>query len=396
MQGLYLPQWMLLPGKNPFNTDLFCAKANISKFYKGIYSFFSFKTKPMLSAFTSFSRRSLSSLLIVLLFLFSHNLSFAQSVTAPAARQFAANTANQDASGFVLQGFNASDVLLASVGLVNPPAGTSLNIGTTTGLTLSTGYTSWTGFTRLSFTGTMANVNAALASLQVSTGAVLADLKISVSATVNPAGYFYLPTNGHFYQPVSWPSTGASGGASVYTTIKNNAAASSFRGQQGYLVTITNQDEQNFINANVPGSNILIALTDQVTEGEYKWDAGPEAGTTIRSGSTNVVGQYNNWCGPEPNNWGSGENYVITKWNGGNCWNDYGPPATNFPGSISGYVIEYGTWSDPDNQTFSSVLSNSTVNTSCGSAGTLSGTQATCTQQTTTFTSTVLGSKILK
>ena len=29
------------------------------------------------------------------------------------------------------------------------------------------------------------------------------DIVISVSATVNPTGYYYLPTNGHFYKPVS-------------------------------------------------------------------------------------------------------------------------------------------------------------------------------------------------
>jgi hypothetical protein len=70
-----------------------------------------------------------------------------------------------------------------------------------------------------------------------------------------------------------------------------------------------------------------------------------------------VVGQYNNWCGGEPNNWGSGENYAVTKWGGGNCWNDFGPPATSFPGSVSGYVIEYGTWTDPADQNFSDFFS---------------------------------------
>ena len=285
----------------------------------------------------------------------------AQSVVAPSPRNYTLSTSSQDASGFVLQGFGASDVLLTSVGLVNPPSGTTLSITTTTGLTLSVGYSGWTGFTRRSFTGTMADINAALATLKVSTGSSTGDVKISVSASVNPSGFFYLPTNAHFYKPVTGLS-GATGGASAYTTIKNAASSTTFRGQTGYLVTITNQDEQDFIFNNVPGSNILIGLTDEVTEGVFKWDTGPEAGTTVRNGSTNITGQYNNWCSGEPNNWGSGENYVVTKWGGSNCWNDYGPPATNFPGSISGYVIEYGSWINPDDQTFSDTYSSSVTN----------------------------------
>jgi hypothetical protein len=154
---------------------------------------------------------------------------------------------------------------------------------------------------------------------------------------------------------MSWPSSGYSGTSpTIYTNLLSLATTQTFKGQTGYLVTITSQDEQNFVQSNVPGSNILIALSDRNQEGVWKWDAGPESGTTIKTSNSggNVSGQYNNWCGGEPNNWGSGEDYAVTKWGGGNCWNDFGPPASSFPGSISGYVVEFGTWSDPANQTF--------------------------------------------
>lgn len=281
--------------------------------------------------------------------------SFSQTVNTPSATSYSQNTSNQSASGFSLSNFNTSATLLVTIGLVNPPSGTTLTLSSYSGLTRSTGYNSWSNFTRISFTGTQSNINTALSNLKVNTGSIPGNVYIAVTATENPSGYYYLPSNGHFYRPMSWPSSGYSGTSStIYTNLLSLATTQTFKGQTGYLVTITSQDEQNFVQANVPGSNILIALSDRNQEGVWKWDAGPEAGTTIKTSNSggNVSGQYNNWCSGEPNNWGSGEDYTVTKWGGGNCWNDFGPPASSFPGSISGYVVEFGTWSDPANQTF--------------------------------------------
>jgi hypothetical protein len=281
--------------------------------------------------------------------------SFSQTVNTPSATSYSQNTSNQSASGFSLSNFNTSATLLVTIGLVNPPSGTTLTLSSYSGLTRSTGYNSWSNFTRISFTGTQSNINTALSNLKVNTGSIPGNVYIAVTATENPSGYYYLPSNGHFYRPMSWPSSGYSGTSpTIYTNLLSLATTQTFKGQTGYLVTITSQDEQNFVQSNVPGSNILIALSDRNQEGVWKWDAGPESGTTIKTSNSggNVSGQYNNWCGGEPNNWGSGENYAVTKWSGGNCWNDFGPPASSFPGSISGYVVEFGTWSDPANQTF--------------------------------------------
>ena len=38
--------------------------------------------------------------------------------------------------------------------------------------------------------------------------------------------------------------------------------------------------------------------------------------------------------------------------NGGNCWNDYGPPATQFPGRIQMYIVEFGTWTSASDSNF--------------------------------------------
>ena len=288
-------------------------------------------------------------------------------VVSPSPVTFALNTANQDPGDFLLVNF-PSGTLLASIGLVNPPTGVSFSIGTTTGLTRSTGYNSWTGLTRISFTGTQSAINAALASIRVATGASAGDIKISVSATVNDNTVSYNPVNGHFYKPVTWPSSGRSGGASVYDQILADAAAQTYKGATGYLVTITSDVENSFVSSNTTATNVLIALSDRVQEGSFRWDAGPEAGTIIRNGSTNVSGQYNGWCNSEPNNWGSGENFVVTNWNSGTCWNDFGPPATNFPGSISSYIVEFGTWTDPDDNAFLDFYTSSTTyNVTCTS-----------------------------
>ena len=283
-----------------------------------------------------------------------------QSITSAPSRIFQHNTNSQDASGFVLNGFNSSDILLTSVGLVNPPAGTTFSITTSTGLSFATGYNSWSNQSRLAFTGTMANINNALNSLKINTGGTLGNVQISVSATVNPVGYYYNPINGHFYRPISAGNT--------YTGARAASLLTTFKGQTGYLVTITSADEDAFIFNNVPQSQIWFALTDETSEGQWRIDAGPEKGTLIKTsnGQTtgNISGQYNNWAPGEPNNSGN-EDYAVTKWNGSQ-WND-------LPNNFSNpYVIEYGTWTNPQDQTFTGFYAANTTNQV--SLGSISGT----------------------
>jgi hypothetical protein len=280
-----------------------------------------------------------------ILFIIFSTWVYSQSVISPTASSYLQNTTNQSAAGFQVSGFNGSTTLLITVGLVNPPTGTTLRFATTTGVTASTGYTITSNFTRISFTGTLANVNTVLASLRLNTGATPGNVYIAVTATENPVGYFYLPSNGHFYRPISAGTT--------YTNARATALTTTFKGQQGYLVTITSSDEDAFVFNNVPQTNIWFALTDEAVEGQWRIDAGPEAGTLIKTSNGqftgNIAGQYNNWAGGEPNNSGN-EDYAVTKWNGSQ-WND-------LPNNFNcAYVIEYGTWTDPANQTFTNFFS---------------------------------------
>ena len=285
--------------------------------------------------------------LLVICFLLISFLGFGQSVSAPDSKSFLPSTSGQDASGFVLSGFGATSTLLASISLVNPPSGTTFVLNTTTGLTAASGFTLAGNKTRLVVTGTMTNINTALSSLRVNTGSVRGNVALSVAATINPTGFFYNGVNGHFYRPIA---TGA-----TYTNARAASELTTFKGQKGYLVTITSADEDLFIFNNVPQSQIWFALTDEVVEGQWRIDAGPEKGTLIKTsnGQTagNIQGQYNNWAGGEPNNAGN-EDYAVTKWNGSQ-WNDL-PNNFNNP-----YVIEYGTWTNPDDATFTEFYTNS-------------------------------------
>jgi hypothetical protein len=289
----------------------------------------------------------MKNLFVTLLFLLTSFLGFGQSVSAPDSKSFIPSTTAQDGSGFVLSGFSATSTLLASISLINPSTNTTFYLTETRGLIAASGFTLTGNKTRLVINGTMADINTALASLKINTGSVVGNVQLSVAATVNPVGYFYNGVNGHFYRPIS---TGA-----TYTNARTLASQQTFKGQQGYLVTITSASEDQFIFNNVPQSNIWFALTDEASEARWTIDAGPEAGTLIKINNGqlngNIPGQYNNWAPGEPNNSGN-EDYAVTKWNGSQ-WND-------LPNHFSNpYVIEFGTWANPDDATFTEFYTNS-------------------------------------
>ena len=290
---------------------------------------------------------------VTILLLLLSFLATGQSVTAPVAKSFSVNTNGQDASGFSLSGFTSTDVLLTSISLVTFPTGTTFNLNTTTGLTAASGFTLTGTKTRLVVTGTMANINTALASLKINTGTTKGTIKISVAATINPTGFYYNGVNGHFYKPVTNGTT--------YTAARAASLTTTFKGQTGYLVTITSASENAFIFANVPQASIWFAATDEVIDGRWVIDAGPEKGTIMKTqnGQTagNIPGVYNNWASGEPNGANGSENYAVTNWNGQSTWNDLSNNWSN------PYIIEYGTWTNPDDQTFTEFYTNSTSHT---------------------------------
>lgn len=271
---------------------------------------------------------------------------FSQSITAPAPLTIESNATNVDAGNFVIAWPSAPANILVSLSLDYHLEAT-LSLPTTTGLTLNTGYSSWSNIKSIVFYGNLTSINNALAAMTVSMGAVKTAIKINIEIAAYDASFVYNPTNKHYYKYVT-------SSAVSYASAKSGASGTSFKGKTGYLLTITSQSEQDFINNNISGNNIWIAATDAENEGIWKIDAGPENGTifwqstvaytntmvSVYSEGSTSTGQYSNWSNGEPNNAdgnNSGEDHAVAKWNNGNGWNDLAA-ANN--GGVQGYVVE--------------------------------------------------------
>ncbi|WP_210205755.1 VCBS domain-containing protein [Hoeflea marina] len=194
------------------------------------------------------------------------------------------------------------------------------------------------------------------------------------------SGWVLNAANGHYYKIV----------AGNFSWAQADAAAQS---EGGYLATITAQQEDNFIQQTAEGPDGFLAQylwlggSDSTAEGQWRWVAGPEANTGFWSGSINGTATgYANWGTGEPNDWGTGEDYLMKAVVFGGQWNDAtGDAAAN--GEVAdyvGYVIEHnggsgdGSVSEDAVTTFSTalLLANDTdgnddtlVVTSVGTAG---------------------------
>ncbi|MCM3714708.1 S-layer homology domain-containing protein [Alkalihalobacillus oceani] len=160
--------------------------------------------------------------------------------------------------------------------------------------------------------------------------------------------------NGHFYEFVD------NGSSLTWYQARDAASESDYFGLQGYLVTITDEDENEFIKGKTQGLGWIGAKDisrgdDAVAEaerGDWRWVTGPEGeaddgkGTPFYLGYDGeaeagpVPGAYNNWATGEPND-SSGREYVAHIYGPGTTnhgyWNDF--PIDN---SVTGYIVEYG------------------------------------------------------
>jgi hypothetical protein len=279
---------------------------------------------------------------VALIALFTPIIAFASSVVPQDTSIFVnqSNLALDDS--FEVSNFTPTDVILTTV-TVSGVSGVTFSIPTNTGLTREFGYNSWTNVSTIAFTGNQVNTNNALDSMTVSTGASAGIATLSVSVQKKVAGSTaYYDGTGNYYEFVQNNSI-------TYMQARTAASQRTLNGIQGYLVTITSDAEHNFVLSKIQGAyDIWISLSDREAEGVWKIDSGPEAGTVVWNGLWNgsaPSGRYAKWCGGEPNDSGS-EDAAVTKWGGGNCWNDL--PHDNYYW-VGGYVVEYDA---PQNQVF--------------------------------------------
>ncbi|QLG44016.1 C-type lectin domain-containing protein [Costertonia aggregata] len=156
------------------------------------------------------------------------------------------------------------------------------------------------------------------------------------SITVGEANF--LPSTQHYYEFVSDPGI-------TWTDAEAAASNRTYFGLQGYLVTLTSQQEADFSGSQAQGVG-WIGANDVAVEGEWRWVTGPEAGTLFWNGGVGgTTITYDFWNNNEPNNCCGGEDYAhITDNSVGiqGSWNDL--PNTGGGGAYAsqGYVVEYG------------------------------------------------------
>lgn len=211
-----------------------------------------------------------------------------------------------------------------------------------------------------------------------------------------PSSKFYNLFNGHYYEYVPTPQS--------WTSAKAAAAAKTYYGRQGYLVTITSEAENSYINSLIAQNSWIGASDNNIQinsvlgytkyssqylgEGNWYWVTGPEKGTQIRNGNATgmikpgspIANVYQNWYSAEPNdnpkNAYTGDEDYGHMYSGAGLWNDFG----NYQNIAS--IVEYGGLSTDDvsdNVTFTRniIISGSPVGTISGAAKVCAGTNTT-------------------
>lgn len=180
-------------------------------------------------------------------------------------------------------------------------------------------------------------------------------LRMVASFKTQDTIYDYNAENGHYYEVVSTPT--------AWDDAVRQASQKTHLGLQGYLVTITSQQEHDFAYSLVGATCWLGATCDPAWTapftsepslaagvGKYYWITGPEAGQCIctctfsTKSSVAEPGMFMNWSRSpyqaQPDCWQGTELYMQMQMSFAGMWNDY-PKANKFP-----YVIEYGGMPD--------------------------------------------------
>jgi len=160
--------------------------------------------------------------------------------------------------------------------------------------------------------------------------------------SINLGDANYLPSTGHYYFYVQ-------NAGITWMQARDTAATQTYFGLQGYLATLTTEEEADLAGSQSSGTG-WIGATDVDQEGTWQWVTGPEAGTVFWIGEVNGTpqnGLYSFWNSGEPNNFGEEHYAHITDPSIGllGSWNDLPNEGSTDPGNPyhpQGYIIEYG------------------------------------------------------
>lgn len=112
--------------------------------------------------------------------------------------------------------------------------------------------------------------------------------------TISLVNADYLTSNGHFYQYVG---TGV-----TWTEARDASAMTSYYGLQGYLATISSEEENQFVLSKIKDISWLGG-SDENNETVWKWVTGPVSERTqFSTGSTPYGESYTKWRSGQPNN----------------------------------------------------------------------------------------------
>ncbi len=170
--------------------------------------------------------------------------------------------------------------------------------------------------------------------------------------SINLGNANFLPSTGHYYFYVS--DVGV-----TWSQARASAAQMDYFGLQGYLVTITTEEEAQLTGEQSAGTG-WIGASDAQSEGVWEWVTGPEAGQVFWIGGPNGTPQNNEfsyWNQGEPNNFGDEDYAHVTDESVAGpgligSWNDLpnaGEVNVTSPYHPQGYLVEFGGMpNDPD------------------------------------------------
>ncbi len=139
---------------------------------------------------------------------------------------------------------------------------------------------------------------------------------VGVAFAESPPVTVVNPANGHSYMLTPVPST--------FQSARSFAAA-----MGGFLVTVNDVAEKNWLQSTFIGQSFWIGLSDEVVEGAFVWDNGEPV-------------NYLHWCGGQPDDLCGlgGEDYVQMVVNCSGQWNDYSDGACGSNWALG--VVEIG------------------------------------------------------